>query len=218
MKKTILMSSLLAFLTMPVFGQLQIESSGQTKTMSEYRKEASYIQWYGDGYYFKIWDYDCSKYNLSGDAYCVLLYLGQNKEEVQQSANILQNWFSNASNEDFIYVTNKNGQRVCVYKYNANIYFSYGTEVNCKATRVQFGVDVTAALGGGAYKTKAQRDELMANVEFGNHILTGMCSFKKEFLKSIRNFKEDEHAVHNTATPTQEDNGKVSSADTITEN
>lgn len=215
MEKTTLMWSLLAFLTMPLFGQLQIESSGQTKTMSEYRKEASYIQWYGDGYYFKIWDYDCSKYKLSGDAYCVMLYLGQNQAEVQQSANILQNWFSNASNEDFIYVTNKNGQRVCVYKYNANIYFSYGTEVNCKATRVQFGADMAAALGGGTYKTKAQRDELMANVEFGEHVLTGIGSFKKEFLKSIKNFKEDEHAVHNVATPTPSNNGNIPPTDTI---
>lgn len=208
----------LTFLTMPVFGQLQIESSGKTKTTSEYRKEANYIQWNEDGYYFKIWDYTCSKYNLAGDANCVMLYLGQNQEEIRQSATTLQNWFSKASNDDFIFVTNKNGQRVCVYKFNANIYFSYGNELNCKAIRVQFGADMTAAIDGGAYKTKAQRDELLANIEFGKHVLTGMCSFKKEFLKSIKNFKEDEHASHNIATPTQEDNESVSSGETLIEN
>lgn len=210
-----LLCSLLVAISVSAFGQIQIESSGKTKTNSEYQKEASYINWYNDGYYFKVWDYSCSKYHLFGDAFCVQVYLGQNKNEVVQSGVTLNNWFSNASNGDFIYVTNKNGQQVCIYKFNANIYFSYGTEVNCKAVRVQFGLDMTSALTGGAYKTKAQRDELMANVEFGNHILTGVCSFKKEFLKSIKNFKEDENAVHQTMTSIETDTTPAQNIDTI---
>lgn len=193
MKKIILLYSLLVFISISAFGQIQIQSSGETKTYSEYRKEASHIYWHNDGYYFKVRDYRCEKFKLSGDALCVIVYLGQNQDEVVQSGALINDWFSNASNEDFLYVTNKNGQRVCIYKFNANIYFSYGTEVSCKNTRVEFGTDVAAAFGNSydqMLRYNSQRRELLTNLEFGNYVLTGMCSFKKDFLKSIKNFKD----------------------------
>ena len=204
MKKALL-CLLTVILAIPTFGQLQIESGGKAKTATAYKKEASYIRWVEDGYYFRACDYECSKYRLQGEKYIVMLYLGRNQDEVQQSATALKNWFSSASNDDFIYVTNPNEQKVCLYKFNANMYLSYGTEVNCKATRLNFGVDMTNALLNGSYTSKAKRDELMANIEFGEHILTGMCSFKKDFLKSIKNFKDDENAIYGEVVANKED-------------
>lgn len=124
------------------------------------------------------------------EQYIIHIYLGKSVEEVQQSAQILQNQFTNADNEAFIYTSNPNADKVCLYKYNANMYASYGTEVNCKTTRITFGADMTQALAGNyAATSAADRERLMSNLAFGEHVLTGMCSFKKEFLKSIKNFK-----------------------------
>lgn len=180
----------------PLFAQLQLGESGKAKTLTKAAKEASYIEWIEDGFYFKVADYDCAKYHLYGDNFTVILYLGQNAQEIKQSALTLTHWFENAKNDEFVYTTNKNGQKVCLYKFNANIYMSYGSEVNCRATRVQFGADMAMAIAGGlngqanAYTSKKERDELMANIEFGDRVLTGVCSFKKDFTKSINNFRE----------------------------
>ena len=180
----------LVMASLPVFGQIQIQESGKTKSVAQTEKEASYIQWYDDGYYFKIADYKCSKYRLTGDKFILKIFLGKNANEIKESGAILQQWFDNAKNDEYIYVTNPDGQKVCIYKFNLNMYASYGTEMNCKATRIQFGADMTNALLGGGYTSKKERDELMANVEFGEYVLTGLCSFKKDFIKSINNFKE----------------------------
>lgn len=173
-----------------VHAQIQIESEGKTQTFSENKKNASYIHWIEDGFYFLMADYECSKYHLFGNKFAIKIFLGKTVKEVQQSGVILSQWFDGAKNENFITVSNPDGQKICLYKYNANLYASYGSEMQCKATRIQYGVDMTAALTGAAYKTKQGRDELMANIEFGDYILTGLCSFSKEFMKSIKNFKE----------------------------
>lgn len=177
-------------LALPAFCQIQIQSEGKAKSNAEMKKEASYIQWINDGYYFKMLDYKCSKFHLYGDNFIIKVYLGQNANEIKQSGMVLQQWFDGAKNDEFIVTTNPNGQNVCLYKFNANIYASYGNETHCKATRLLFGADMTAALTGGSYATKKERDELMANIEFGNYVLTGLCSFKKDFMKSIDNFRE----------------------------
>jgi len=178
------------FFTLPLCAQIQLGETEKAKKNSEYNKESSFIRFEDGGYYFRAWDYECSKAHLSGESFIVKLFLGTNYEEVQQSGVLLNNWFSNATNDNFTYVTNPNGNKVCIYKYNSNIYFSYGTEVNCKATRLQYGADLAVALTGGRPSTKTSTDVLMRNVEFGEHVLTGMCSFKKDFMKSIKNFKE----------------------------
>lgn len=184
------------FCNLTVLAQLQLEDSGKAKSLSKYEKEASYIKWMEDGYYYRVTDYDCAKYHLFGEDFVVAIYLGQNAKEVKESGLMLQNWFKSAKNDEFVYTTNKNGRKICIYKFNSNIYFSNGSEVECKATRIQFGLDMTAAIAGGlngqanAHTSKKQRDELMANVEFGTRILTGVCSFKKDFVKSIENFVE----------------------------
>lgn len=124
------------------------------------------------------------------EQYIIHIYLGKSVEEVQQSAQILQNWFTNADNEAFIYTSNPNGDKVCLYKYYANMYASYGTEVNCKSTRIIFGTDMMQALAGGyAASAAADKQRLIDNLAFGEHVLTGLCSFKMEFMKSIKNFK-----------------------------
>lgn len=180
----------LTLVIVPAFCQIQIQSEGQTKSYSETKKEISYINWHSDGYYFYLCDYKTAKYHLFGDKFTIKIFLGKNAQEVRQSGDILQQWFDGAKNEAFINVTNPNGQKICLYKYNANLYASYGDEMNCKSTRIQYGADITAAVAGVAYTTKAERDELMASIEFGDYILSGLCSFKKEFMKSIKNFKE----------------------------
>jgi len=189
MKKLSLML-MLCFVSIMGISQIQIQSEGKTQSFSEAKKEASYIRWHDDGYYFRMLDYECSKYHLSGENFIIKIFLGKNAKEVKESGTIIQQWFNDASNDAFINVTNPNGQKICLYKYNANIYASYGNELRCKAVRIQFGADMAAALTGGAYTSKKGRDELMANIEFGDYTLTGMCSFKKEFMKSIQNFKE----------------------------
>ena len=191
MRNTIKFAILLlsAMISLPVFSQIQIQSEGTTKSISEMKKEARWIQWYDDGYYFKMYDYKCSKFRLYGEKYIIKIFLGKTIQEVQQSGVILQQWFDGAKNDAYINVVNPNGQKICLYKYNANIYASYGNEHDCKSTRLTFAADVAAAFGGN-YATKAERDELMANIEFGDYMLTGLCSFQKEFMKSITNFKE----------------------------
>lgn len=170
--------------------QLQIESSGKAKSASEYQKDATHIVKLEDGYYYGCLDYECSKYSLYGKQYVVYLYLGNNASEIQQSAITLKNWFEGAKNDEYIYVTNPNGQKVCIYKFNANMYCSYGTDAHCKATRLKFGADMTAALTGLSYKSKEGRDVLMGNIEFGEHKLTTFFGFKKEFLKEANAFKD----------------------------
>lgn len=188
---------LMIVLSSPTFGQIQIQSEGKAKSNSELKKEVSYIQWFDDGYYFKMADYKCSKFHLYGDNFIIKIYLGKNASEVKQSGAVLQQWFDGAKNDAFIITTNPNGQNVCLYKFNANIYASYGTETHCKATRLQFGADMTAAIAGSSYATPRERDELMANIEFGDYVLTGLCSFKKDFLKSIENFREPGQVTQN---------------------
>ena len=170
--------------------QLQIESSGKAKSASEYQKDATHIVKLEDGYYYGCLDYECTKYNLYGKQYIVYLYLGDNAAEIQQSANTLKSWFEGAKNDEYIYVTNPNGQKVCIYKFNANMYCSYGTDAHCKATRLKYGADMTAALTGLSYKSKEGRDVLMGNIEFGEHKLTTFFGFKKEFLKEASAFKD----------------------------
>lgn len=194
MKKILIMSAILFMGFSTTFAQLQLENGGMTQSISELQKNRCDIHWCNDGYYYEILDYTCSKYNLEGDKFNIKLYLGQNETEVKQSADILQQWFENASNEEYVYTTNKNGQKVCLYKYNANLYISYGSEQNCKQVRLQFGSDATAAIGGifsgeaNTNKTKEERDRLLSNIEFGDYMLTTACSFKKGFMRSVQNF------------------------------
>ena len=178
-------------LALPVFAQIQIESSSQAKSFKEYRKEACAIAWEEDGYYFRIADYECSKAQIQGEKYIIRVYLGKTVEEVRQSAKTLHDWFRKADNEDFLYTVNPNGDKVCLYKYNANLYASYGTEVNCKATRISYGTDMAIVIMGGNYQATSayDRETLVNNLAFGEHTLTGACSFKKDFLKSVKNFK-----------------------------
>lgn len=72
------------------FAQIQIEEYGKASSIREYEEELSSIYWLEDGYYFSAWDYDCAKYNLVGADYCVLIYLGANKEEVKRSKKFLK--------------------------------------------------------------------------------------------------------------------------------
>lgn len=191
--KKVIIASMLCFVSIICFAQIQIQSEGQAKTISETNKEASYIEWYEDGFYYKMLDYKCSKFHLNGDKFIVKIFLGKNAKEVQKSGDILQQWFNDAKNEAYINISNPNGQNVCLYKFNANIYASYGNEMNCKATRLLFGADMTSAIvgsGQAGYASKNERDELMANIEFGDYVLTGMCSFKNDLMKSIKNFRE----------------------------
>ena len=181
---------LCCIMSIPSYSQIQIQSEGKTKSTSEVKKEVSYIQWYTDGYYFKMLDYKCSKYHLYGDKFIIKIFLGKNANEVQQSGNIIQQWFEKAKNNEYISVKNPDGQGICIYKYNANIYASYGNEDHCKAVRVLYGSDMAAALTGVAYTSAREREELMNNIEFGDYILTGLCSFKNDFMKSITNFRE----------------------------
>lgn len=189
MKRTIF-ALMLCFVSIMSFSQIQIQSEGKTKSTTEAKKEASYIRWENDGYYFRILDYKCSKFHLNGEKYVIKIYLGKNAQEVQQSGDLIQQWFNKAKNEEFINVSNPDGQGICLYKFNLNLYASYGNEMLCKATRLQFGADMAVALAGGGYATKKERDEFLANVEFGDYVLTGLCSFKSDFMKSIKNFKE----------------------------
>lgn len=177
------------FIATSVFSQIQIAESGQTKSNSDYRKESTLIEHLDDGYYFLLKDYECIQNKLNGEQYMIRLFLGATEDQVKQSYVTLQNWWNNAENDDYIIVTNPNGQNVCLYKYNANIYMSYGDERNCKQTRIQFGLDVTAALAGTKLRTIEQKQQFINNVAFGEIQLTGGCSFKKEFLKSLKNYQ-----------------------------
>lgn len=189
--------------------QIQIEEYGKAESIREHEKKSSSIYWVEDGYYFVAWDYDCARYNLVGDNYCVLVYLGKNKEEVRRSRKILEDWFINAKNSNFIYVTNPNGQRVCLYKYNSLVYCSYGNEYSCKKTINKYksstATVVLAGLFGDATtgavivtnEYEAGRKELLANIEFGEHILTSGVHFKKGLIRSFENFLEEEEIALN---------------------
>ena len=182
------------------FAQIQIEEYGKASSIREYEEELSSIYWIEDGYYFSAWDYDCAKYNLVGADYCVLIYLGANKEEVKRSKKILEDWFNQAKNSHFIYVTNPNGQRICLYKHNSLLYCSYGNEYMCKSTINKHKSSVATAVLAGLFTNEttsaiiitseheAGRKELLANIEFGKHILTSGVSFKKELIRSFENF------------------------------
>lgn len=179
--------------------QIQIEEYGKAGTLRTYEKNVNSIYWIEDGYYFAAWDYDCAKYNLVGEQYNVLIYLGKTKDEVKRSRKIIEDWFKNTTNNNFIYVTNPNAQRVCLYKYNSILYCSYGSEYLCKITINKHKSSVaTAILSGLTDATtsaiiitsdyEAGRKELLANIEFGEHILTSGVSFKKDFMRSFENF------------------------------
>ena len=181
------------------FAQIQIEEYGKATTLRTYEKSINSIHWIEDGYYFTAWDYDCAKYNLAGDQYHVLIYLGKTKDEVKRSRKIIADWFNNSKNNNFIYVSNPNAQRVCLYKYNSILYCSYGNEYLCKITINKHKSSVaTAVLSGLTDATtsaiiitsdyEAGRKELLANIEFGEHILTSGVLFKKEFMRSFENF------------------------------
>ena len=209
MKRFIYIITALLVCNQSNFAQIQIEEYGKASTLRTYEKNANSIYWIEDGYYFAAWDYDCAKYNLAGDQYHVLIYLGKTKDEVRRSRKIIEDWFKNSKNNNFIYVTNPNSQRVCLYKYNSILYCSYGSEYLCKmtinkhkssvATAVLSGLtDVTTSAIIISSDYEAGRKELLANIEFGEHILTSGVSFKKDFMRSFENFLEEkEHTLDN---------------------
>lgn len=172
-----------------LFAQIQIVSGGTTKAESEVIKASGYISWRGDGYYFKVQDYVCSKYDRTGDKYSVFTYLGKTVDEVKQSGMIVEQWFKEAKNDDFLTVSNPDGRHVCIYKYNSNIYFSYGDVLDCKNTRIRFGFDVTRKIAGEPTTSDEERSSMETGLSKGTYGLTGYCSFKNGFLKSIKNFK-----------------------------
>lgn len=225
--KKILLATILSFLAFASsVAQLQIVEYGEASTMREYEKEACSIYWIEDGYYFVAWDYECASYNLQGNQYCVLIFLGITKEDVKQSRVILEDWYKTASNESYIYVTNPNGQRVCIYKYNSNLYCSYGTELDCKQTQTKYSSSIASMLTAGFFTVltgidysssvansyEIGRKELLANVAFGEHILTSGVSFKKDLIRSFDNFQieEDNRVRFQTDTYTQKIIHKVS--------
>lgn len=195
MKRSLLLFWALS-LIVPAFGQIQIESSGETKTYSQHNKSITNIVEKEDGYfYYLIPDYKCNQARLEG--YNIEVFIGKTKDEVAKSAETLKNWFSNAKNEAFIYVTNPDGTKICLYKYNANLYASHGNEMNCKDLRVEYGLGMTQVLMGmGSTASTANvaanaaknRQVLLDNLAFGQYTMTGMCGFKSGFLKSIKNF------------------------------
>lgn len=209
MKRFIYIIAVLLAISQSNFAQIQIEEYGKAGTLRTYEKNANSICWIEDGYYFAAWDYDCAKYNLAGDQYHVLIYLGKTKDEVRRSRKIIEDWFKNADNNNFIYVTNPNAQRVCLYKYNSILYCSYGSEYLCKMTINKHKSSVAAAVLSGLTDAttsaiiitsdyEAGRKELLANIEFGEHILTSGVSFKKDLMRSFENFLEEkEHALEN---------------------
>lgn len=209
MKRFIYIITVLFTISQSNFAQIQIEEYGKAGTLRTYEKNANSIYWIEDGYYFAAWDYDCAKYNLAGDQYHVLIYLGKTKDEVRHSRKIIEDWFKNADNNNFIYVTNPNAQRVCLYKYNSILYCSYGSEYLCKMTINKHKSSVAAAVLSGLTDAttsaiiitsdyEAGRKELLANIEFGEHILTSGVSFKKGLMRSFENFLEEkEHALEN---------------------
>ncbi|MBR1996179.1 MAG: hypothetical protein IJ989_02890 [Paludibacteraceae bacterium] len=209
MKRFIYIIAVLLAISQSNFAQIQIEEYGKAGTLRTYEKNANSIYWIEDGYYFAAWDYDCAKYNLAGDQYHVLIYLGKTKDEVRRSRKIIEDWFKNADNNNFIYVTNPNAQRVCLYKYNSILYCSYGSEYLCKMTINKHKSSVAAAVLSGLTDAttsaiiitsdyEAGRKELLANIEFGEHILTSGVSFKKDLMRSFENFLEEkEHALEN---------------------
>ncbi len=209
MKRFIYIITVLFAISQSNFAQIQIEEYGKAGTLRTYEKNANSIYWIEDGYYFAAWDYDCAKYNLAGDQYHVLIYLGKTKDEVRHSRKIIEDWFKNADNNNFIYVTNPNAQRVCLYKYNSILYCSYGSEYLCKMTINKHKSSVAAAVLSGLTDAttsaiiitsdyEAGRKELLANIEFGEHILTSGVSFKKGLMRSFENFLEEkEHALEN---------------------
>lgn len=202
MKRFIYIIAVLFAISQSNFAQIQIEEYGKAGTLRTYEKNANSIYWIEDGYYFAAWDYDCAKYNLAGDQYHVLIYLGKTKDEVRHSRKIIEDWFKNADNNNFIYVTNPNAQRVCLYKYNSILYCSYGSEYLCKMTINKHKSSVAAAVLSGLTDAttsaiiitsdyEAGRKELLANIEFGEHILTSGVSFKKGLMRSFENFLEE---------------------------
>lgn len=202
MKRFIYIITVLFAISQSNFAQIQIEEYGKAGTLRTYEKNANSIYWIEDGYYFAAWDYDCAKYNLAGDQYHVLIYLGKTKDEVRHSRKIIEDWFKNADNNNFIYVTNPNAQRVCLYKYNSILYCSYGSEYLCKMTINKHKSSVAAAVLSGLTDAttsaiiitsdyEAGRKELLANIEFGEHILTSGVSFKKGLMRSFENFLEE---------------------------
>lgn len=209
MKRFIYIITVLFAISQSNFAQIQIEEYGKAGTLRTYEKNANSIYWIEDGYYFAAWDYDCAKYNLAGNQYHVLIYLGKTKDEVRHSRKIIEDWFKNADNNNFIYVTNPNAQRVCLYKYNSILYCSYGSEYLCKMTINKHKSSVAAAVLSGLTDAttsaiiitsdyEAGRKELLANIEFGEHILTSGVSFKKGLMRSFENFLEEkEHALEN---------------------
>lgn len=203
MKKIVILTFIsLLVATLSTFAQLQITEYGQAYSMREYEKNACSIYWIEDGYYFAAWDYDCALYNLVGDQYNVLIYLGKTNKEVEQSKCILENWFKTALSGSYIYVTNPNGQRVCIYKYNSNLYCSYGTELDCKITQKKYSSSLASMIAAGAITVltgvdqttnvansyERGRKELLANIEFGTHVLVSGVSFKKDLMRSFENF------------------------------
>lgn len=145
-----------------------------------------------DGFYFYAYDYACYLTSLIDKEYFVKVFMGKTRGNVLESAAIIEKWFKKAKNDEYIMLTNPDGQQVCLYKFNANIYISKGSGEDCRKRRVEFGKDIAYSFTGiFSYIREAEnKDRIFSQILMGNYKPTSICSFKYEFQKAVKKFKE----------------------------
>ena len=195
MKKTTL-TLFLCTISILCSAQIQIESGGKKAKTSDYKiKEAFDISWVDDGYYLRAEDYSCAKCGLRGTEYSVFIFLGESVEDVIESKRIIVDWFKKARNKEYINVTNKNGQKVCLYKYGDFLYYSYGTEFDCDKVHNQLVLDAADFLTASRFVNSTYRSQqlerLKLRLEYGEHVLSGGVHFKKHLIPTFDAFIED---------------------------
>ncbi len=119
---------MLAWAAMPLIAQnsssaLQIESQGsgaQLATNSYYsfdtEKKMGNIVKEEDVYYYYLYDFCCGLTQVYEDKYFIKLYMGKSIDDVTASYKTIKKWYKKAKMNEYIIVSNPNGQKVLLYK------------------------------------------------------------------------------------------------------
>ena len=109
--------------------QFDAESAGRMTKWIDINKDSKhkYIIEEEDGYYFYLYDFGCSRAEIFDEKYFIKVYMGKTKDDALSSKKMIKQWCKKAKRNDYITVTNPNGQKVMLFKGTPGIlYMSYG--------------------------------------------------------------------------------------------
>ena len=109
--------------------QFDAESAGRMTKWIDINKDCKhkYIVEEEDGYFFYLYDFGCSRAKIFDEKYFIKVYMGKTKEDALSSKKMIKQWCQKAKRNEYITVTNPNGQKVMLFKdIPGIIYLTYG--------------------------------------------------------------------------------------------